>query len=469
MQFLKRHLPAFLILFITGGLLLYFAYKNEYSEGGPDNVWHYYFSRYATTYPEFFLHHWGKPFFILLSTSFAQFGFYGLQVFNIIVGLSAAIITYKFCQKLNLRFNWLSIILLLFTPLYFAMVQSGMTEPLMSLVLVASMYLLYEQKFLAGAILMSFSIYTRTEGSFLTLYVLFYLLFIGKWKYIPFLGVGFLAYSLAGKFTGHDFLWFFTENPYKVVSPYGNGQWMDMLNRYETIWGTPQLIVLLISVFTLLFFCLRSIKSINRKQLSSEYKILLLVLFPALIFLIFHVVAWKFGMFASMGLERVLASVSPLWVIVICYGINKLLAERFPAKYSMTIITVLLFFVVRSTFAVYKYPLIASSDAKVELDAAKWFKENYSQDCIIYYAHPGIVFNTDRNPFDKEKNIEQFGLKVENLEVKSIPTYIFWDNQFSESACGLKLDDLLNSPKVRLIHPLFEDWTFKLYVFELVK
>ncbi|MFZ7144285.1 MAG: hypothetical protein ACO1G6_02990, partial [Bacteroidota bacterium] len=182
MQFLRRHLPAIFILFITGGLLLFFAYKNEYSEGGADNVWHYYFSRYAPAYPEFFLHHWGKPFFILLSTSFAQFGFYGLQIFNVLVGLSAAIVTYKFGEKLKLKFNWLSIVLLLFTPLYFAIVQSGMTEPLMSLVLVASMYLLYEKKFLVGTILMSFSIYTRTEGSFLTLYVLFYLLLIGKWK-----------------------------------------------------------------------------------------------------------------------------------------------------------------------------------------------------------------------------------------------------------------------------------------------
>ena len=146
-----------------------------------------------------------------------------------------------------------------------------------------------------------------------------------------------------------------------------------------------------------------------------------------------------------------------------------MLIEKLSKKYSLPLVLIFLFFVVRSTFEIYKYPLKASYDAKVELVAAKWFKENYSQDCIIYYAHPGIVFNTDRNPFDKEKNIEQFDLNVEKLEVKSLPTYIFWDSQFSESACRLKLNDLLNSPKVRFIHPLFEDSGFKLYVFELVK
>lgn len=469
MQFLKRNWLTIALLFLSGCLLSYFAYHNEYSEGGPDNVWHYYFSKYAPAYPEFFLHHWGKPFFILLSTSFSHFGFYGLQLFNILCGLLSALITYKFCEKLNIKFNWFSIILLLFTPLYFAIVQSGMTEPLMSLVIVASMYLLYQEKFIAGAILMSFSMYTRTEGSFLTLYVLFYFLLIGKWKYIPLLGTGFIAYSLIGKFTGHDFFWFFTENPYKAESPYGHGNWLDMISRYNTIWGTPQTILLVISLFVLIYFCLRSIKSFNRKNLSPEFRILLLIVFPAVLFIAFHVVAWKYGKFASLGLERVFASVSPLCVILCAYGINKIVSERLPAKYSIPVIVVFLFLVVRSTFDVYKYPLKASWDAKVELDAARWFRENYSQNCIIYYAHPGIVFNTDRNPFDKERNIEQFDLKVDELQVKSVPTYIFWDSQFSESACRLKLDDLLNSPKVRQIHPLFEDQNFKLYVFELIR
>ena len=118
----------------------------------------------------------------------------------------------------------------------------------MSLVLVAAIYLLYQEKYLAGALLMSFSIYTRTEGTFLTVYILLYLLLIGKWKYIPLLGVGFLIYSFIGKFSGHDFLWFFSENPYKAESPYGHGGWLDILQRYKVIWGTPQTILLIISL-----------------------------------------------------------------------------------------------------------------------------------------------------------------------------------------------------------------------------
>ena len=180
-------------------------------------------------------------------------------------------------------------------------------------------------------------------------------------------------------------------------------------------------------------------------------------------------VAWRYGKFASMGLERVLASVSPLCVILCCYGINKLISEKLSHKFSLPIIILFLFFVIRSTFETYKYPLKANYDAKVEFETANWFKSNYDQNCVIYYAHPGIVFYTDRNPFDKKLNIEQFDLNVDNITDKSLPTYIFWDSQFSESSCRLKLNDLLNSPKVKLIHPLIEDSGFKMYVFELVR
>ena len=68
------------LLFVSSCVLIYFSYYNEICEGGPDNIWHYYFSKYALTYPDFFLHHWGKPLFIILSTWFAQFGFFGMKV-----------------------------------------------------------------------------------------------------------------------------------------------------------------------------------------------------------------------------------------------------------------------------------------------------------------------------------------------------------------------------------------------------
>ncbi|MBK7851716.1 MAG: hypothetical protein IPJ66_11425 [Bacteroidetes bacterium] len=84
---LKPHTLFILLLSVSAGILIYFSYYNEFYEGGPDTIWHYYFSKYALYNTQFFLHHWGKPFFILLSTWFAQFGFLELKYSMYYAGL----------------------------------------------------------------------------------------------------------------------------------------------------------------------------------------------------------------------------------------------------------------------------------------------------------------------------------------------------------------------------------------------
>jgi hypothetical protein len=86
----------------------------------------------------------------------------------------------------------------------------------------------------------------------------------------------------------------------------------------------------------------------------------------------------------------------------------------------------------------------------------------------VYYAHPAIIFYTNRNPFDKQLNIEQFGFNPDNLPKKTLPTYVFWDSQFSDFSCGVKLQNLLHSNKLKLIKHE-DDYGFHLYVFEVIR
>src|SRR5436853_7914626 len=125
---LKKYFYLLLVLAV-GILLAYLSYYNQMWEGGGDNYWHYYFSKYAYRFPKFFFHHWGKPFFILLSAPFSQFGFWALNLFNILCGLLSAIVCFFYCR--NLRFNspWLVVIILLFAPIYFLIFQRGITDP----------------------------------------------------------------------------------------------------------------------------------------------------------------------------------------------------------------------------------------------------------------------------------------------------------------------------------------------------
>ncbi len=468
LSLVKKHVIAIIICISCFCLLSYFAYHNEFSEGGADNYWHYFFSKYAYIYPGFFLHHWGKPLFILLSSPFSQFGFYGLNLFNILCGISAAVVSYKFAIELNYKLSWPVIIILIFSPLYFIVLQSALTEPLMSLIIVTAMYLLYKEKFIYAALVMSFSLYARTEGIFLTLYILLYLSFIKQWRSIPFLTVGFFIYSFAGLIFGHNFLWYFTENPYNIVSPYGHGEWSDFFKKYTIIFGAPETIGLCIGLIIILFLSIKKIKKLNFSQLIPEHKFLLLAVVPAVLLFMFHVIVWKFGLCGSFGLERVITCVSPLFSLIICYGINYIINFKFFNRISIPMVSAFLFLVVLYTFKHVHYPLKAYGGDKIELEAGKWFKHNFDQNCIVYYAHPAIIFNAERDPFDKKLNIEEFDLNADSLSDKSLPTYIFWDSQFSEFSCRVKLDVLLTSKKLKLIYHPQEDYDFNLYVFELI-
>ena len=463
----KNNLLVFLLILFCFSVLFYFAPKNEFCEGGADNYWHYFFSKYSYNYPDFFLHHWGKPLFILLSGPFAQFGFTGIKVFNITCGILSSLVCYRFCKDLGLKHSWIVIPILIFTPVYFLVLQTALTEPLFSLILIFSSYLLYKESFLAGSIVASFLIFSRTEGLFIVLYYSSYLLVAGKWKYIPLLASGFVTYAFIGLFSGHNFLWFFTEMPYSVESPYGRGEWKHFFRYYKNIWGEPHLILLLLGIIILAVNIIKN-KELNIfKNISNNVKIVLLILTPALLFLVFHVVAWKFGKFGSAGLERVFAAIIPCSAILCVYAINIIAKLKLPKWTFYLGIAGYLFLVVSYPFNLYHFPLKAVADEKVEREAAEWFTKNRKPDHIIYYAHPAIVFYADLNPFDKVNNRECFAYHKDCAIEKTKPFYYFWDSAFSEFSCNTSTKDLESCPGMTRIKEFKAD-NFQLYIYEFI-
>ena len=88
-QVIKKYL-VFIVLtaLVIGYTILVFL--SEGTIGGADDITHYRYSRYAYQNPYFFLHHWGKPFFTAVSSPFAQFGYNGIRIFNVLAGAAAA-------------------------------------------------------------------------------------------------------------------------------------------------------------------------------------------------------------------------------------------------------------------------------------------------------------------------------------------------------------------------------------------
>ncbi len=469
-NFIKHHGLAISILIIFFGLLSYFAYFNECSEGGGDNAFHYFFSRYAFQYPKFFLEHWAKPLFVLLSSPFSAVGgVYGTNLFNILIGIASASLVYKFANDMGLKFSWLSIIILLSFPSYFFMLQSAMTEPLMSFIIILSFYLLYQEKYLPAAIIMSFSLFSRSEGMFLTAYVLFYLALIKQWKYIPFLTLGFFLYAFVGFFSGRDFLWYFTENPYSAISPYGYGEWIHFFSKYDYMWGLPQTIALTIGLLTITLLSFFKIKKLKFQALEPEHKFFILVVTPAAIFFLFHVIVWKYGWCASYGLERVMNCIAPLIALIIAYGINYVMLIRLPKYISLIFISVFLYFSFLATVKFVTYPTRAYGIDKLIYNASKWYKQSCKPNGIIYYSHASLMLNLDRNIFDTIHNPGLSKLDLDKPLVSGNPIYIFWDSQFSESEQQMKLETLQNHRSLRLIYHPKEDYGSNLYVFEKIQ
>ena len=174
------------------------AYLTNIPAGGADNFAHFNISKWAFRYPHLFFDHWGKPVFTILTAPFAQFGMLGVRIFNIACGLLTAWYAYKLARLFQWPYAWFAVFPVIFTPIYFVMMFTAMTEVLFSLVLVASIYLFFKERYLYAAILISFIFLVRTEGmAFLALFLIAFII-KKQYKYIPALLTGVVFFSKEG-------------------------------------------------------------------------------------------------------------------------------------------------------------------------------------------------------------------------------------------------------------------------------
>jgi len=79
---IKSHLFWSILLVTAFYLSLIIILPTTGDEG--DSIQHYLISRYSWVHPYLFFDHWGKPIFTILSSPFSQFGFKGIQIFNLL-------------------------------------------------------------------------------------------------------------------------------------------------------------------------------------------------------------------------------------------------------------------------------------------------------------------------------------------------------------------------------------------------
>lgn len=427
------HRIAILLIVLLAIPVFYFSLFVPFETDTGDSVVHYFFARYAFQNPVLFLDHWAKPFFTLLASPFAQFGFSGMKLFNGLAGLLSAWLAYMVARKLSLKFAWLGIVFVLFAPAYFVKLFSGYTEPLFGLMLVASVYLVLIQLPFPAAILISFLPFVRSEGLILIGVFALYFLLRRNYKAIIFLAAGHLVYSFTGFIAGKDFLWIFTEIPYKAVSIYGKGDFSHYPTQLLLTLGVPLFVLSIAGVVILLLSVITPKIRIVSLYISE---IQLLVLGSFLAYFGFHTLSWGLGLFGSMGLSRVLTAMVPLSAIMALIGLDYLMRLKLKGKVPLSTVMYILVigYVVAFPFLHnpasinFKKELQRTPEMKLMHTIADDIKTNYSGK-FLYYSNPYLSYALAVNPFDQSRHLCFTDWQAENkLNPNSL---VIWDSWFS--------------------------------------
>lgn len=439
---------AFLfVFFLITALLAYFS-TGTYESG--DSIQHYLIARYSFKHPELFLDHWGKPVFTLPASLFAQFGFFGICLFNIICATATGFIAYKIADLLLVKRAWLAPVFVLFAPIYYVTLVSGLTEPLFGLVLLSGIWLCLKQKYLTAGVIISFLPFIRTEGFFLL--PLFAVVFIAQRKYTGCLWLlfGTILYSVIGYFHYHKLFWIWTENPYKdAAAVYGRGSLFRFVGKNEFILGTPLVVLFVLGVISYL-------KNIKNFLLAD------IVLIPGIFFtyLAAHSIYLWQGM-GSLGLIRVLAGVTPLAGLVALRGLTisgEFLAgikalNNFPVIKPLSLV-LLIGLITWMPFKQHQFPRALGYEDKVVKDAADWMKQNKAIAQKYYYQYPYLSVFLNIDPFDNDHYIPLWSMRAETVPTGSL---VIWDTHYGPNESKTPINTLTENPNFELLNTFKAD------------
>lgn len=476
MHALEKYLPYFILVAIV---IVYsiLVFLSEGTVGGADDMTHYRYSRYAYQIPYFFLHHWGKPLFTALSSPFAQFGYNGIRIFNVLCGAAGAYFTYRSAKLLKMSQPLLVMFLVISSPLYAVLMLSGMTEILFSLILIVAIFLFLKKHFIWSAVVLSFLPFVRTEGVVILPLFLVAYLWEKQWKAVPFLFLGFVFYSIVGSFYFDDILWVVHTMPYQgdARDIYGSGELLHFVKASKYIFGKPLALMILIgmAVWLILLFLKKSKK--DRRELLLQ---MLVVYMPFMIYFTAHSYVWWRGIGNSVGMHRVIAAVIPSAVLLAGLGWSQIM-KWIPVHRALKFSAMLIFgiYLVSVPFRIYDIPVPLGTTQKLIKEASLWLKNSDHFENKIFYYDPFFCHFMELNPFDEER-VKAFVYRNQEPEYK-IPEggIVIWDAHFSPNEGDLPLENLMDNPAFRLLHVVRPEkpfqvlggYEYEIYIFQRIR
>ena len=451
------------------------VFLSEGTHGGADDVSHYHLARYAFQNPKFFLNLWGKPFFTALMAPFAQLGFHGVRIFNVLAGTATAYFTYRTAKLFNISTPIIAIFLLISSPLYTVLMISGMTEILFSLVLILSIFLFFRKNYIWSAILLSFIPFVRTEGAVIIPLFMIALAWERQWRALPFLMFGFVFYSIAGSFYHDDILWIIHKMPYSgnAKDIYGSGELLHYLHASKYIFGLPLAMLLALGLVAWLTEPLVKKEGVKKAWLMQ----MLVGYLPFFTYFVAHSYVWWKGMGNSVGMIRVIVAVLPSAVLLASLGWSRIL-DLMPVqrtiKYVGTGIMALLLAAI--PYTIYRIPVPLEGTQAIVKDASDWMLQSEYSGAKTYYFNPFFPHFLNTNPYDSNQNAWFIPDREHPENSVKVGEIVIWDAHFGPNEGRMPLGNLMNNTGFKLVHLTREHepfivlggYTYEIYFFQRI-
>ncbi len=283
---------AFTLLGLAASLVMAALSEGVYHD---DDLAHLQMARWASEYPRYLLHDWGRPGFTVPYALPAQLGWLPARVFSGLLTAATAWLAYAIAARQRIRAAALVPLLLWLQPLAFTLSYTTLTETPLMLYLALGMWLYLQRRFTWSAVVVSLCVLTRQDAG----------VFVAAW----------LAALLARRQPPRVWLWlgwaplvhvilsvvFMPELPlvrYLRPQPtmeYGQGSWLTMLVRLAEASGVG---VLLLAAGG---------AGLNWRRAGGP-----LWVGGAVLYFAAHTVIYRYGLFASGGYARFLVPIAPM-------------------------------------------------------------------------------------------------------------------------------------------------------------
>ena len=399
--------------------------------GGADSITHYQISKFSWKHHYLFMDQWGKPLFNILFSPFAQLGFKVVNIVNILLIFWGAYLSVRIAQ--NLKFNrplWVGFITLL-TPIVLGNAISGLTEPICSLFLIGFLYYATLNRWYLAAFLLGFMPFARSEGFVMVALALIFFILTKRWKAIPFLLMGTIIFNSLGFYVTGKALWIFDNNPYinTGIKVYGSGSFFHFFIMAIPVFGLPFLLLLYYTTTQL--YRLKDTFRLTTWSNNDQIEFwLILASFWG--YFLAHTVLWWQGMWASLGLVRVMFVVAVPFALMVVKG-WEFLEIKNPFWRSVRNQRIFLILIAITPFIVRLFPFQEiqvfpklGTEEKVNRKLFEQLTERYDIGTKkTYTAHPYINLLLDIDPFDTLTND-----RLHNWHKAQPGDLVIWDGHF---------------------------------------